>query len=231
MKKVIFLTCILFANFTLVFAANYKDQNYFIKKGYIARQHYTHFDDSALKDEFQDEVYFAACVLSNIHQYKTIGDVGCGSGYKLLKYFKECNTIGFEIQPTLDFLQKAYPYREWCISDFSTKPARQECELIICSDVIEHVEDPDQLLSWIDQFNFQYLVISTPDRDRLIHVWTDSCYGPQSQSGPPVNITHIREWNFKEFEKYVSQYFDIVDHFHCTREFYGQVVVACKKRV
>lgn len=216
-------------NFTVVFAASYKDQNYFIKKGYIARRHYTHFDDSSLKDEFQDEVYFAAYELTNKHHYKTIGDVGCGSGYKLLKYFGALNTTGFEIQPTLNFLQTTYPHREWRISDFSTKPAGSDFDVMICSDVIEHIEDPDQLLSWINQFNFRYLVISTPDRDELIHVWTDNFYGPQSQVGPPVNIAHIREWNFEEFEKYVSQYFNIVKHFHCKREFYGQVIIATKK--
>jgi hypothetical protein len=226
-KKTMFLY-ILFLCFSNLFAANYKGENYFLKKGYIARGTYTHYDDTALKDEFQDEVYLAAYELAKTHQYQTIADIGCGSAYKLLKYFADCNTVGFEISPTLEFLKKAYPSRDWRPSDFSTK-SHEKFDVIICSDVIEHLVDPDRLLSWIEQFNFEYLVLSTPDRDQLIHLWTDAIYGPQSQSGPPVNIAHVREWSFEEFEKYVGQYFDIVEHFHCKREFYGQVIVARKK--
>lgn len=42
-------------------------------------------------------------------------------------------------------------------------------DLIICSDVIEHIEDPDILLNYIKSFAGKetYIIISTPERDIL----------------------------------------------------------------
>jgi SAM-dependent methyltransferase len=220
---------ILGLSFNAVYAKNFIDKNFFIKKEYIARNCYTHFDDSGLKDEYQNDVYATAYELASKNQYRNIADVGCGSGYKLLKYFGHCNIVGFEIQPTLNFLRHTYPFYAWFLSDFSCQPIYNNFDIIICADVIEHIVNPDELLNWINEFDFKYFVISTPDRDQLIHVWTDNVYGPQTQSGPPVNIAHVREWSFNEFEKYIGQYFEIVDHFHCQNEFYGQIIVATKK--
>ena len=172
-----FVTCLanLVAN-----ELTFKDQNFFIKRDYISRNAYTHFDDSPLKDEFQDEIYFAAYELRKKFNYKRIYDIGCGSGYKLLKYFDNYETIGFEILPTLNFLRNTYPYRTWQLSDFNQKPQSPDADVIICADVIEHLVDPDALLNWIAQFNFEYLVISTPDRNLLTNIWKDDFYGPQT---------------------------------------------------
>jgi SAM-dependent methyltransferase len=209
----------------------FSHDNYFIKEGYISRDSYNHFDDTILKDEYQNEVYFAAYELAKEHQVERIADIGCGSGYKLLKYFGDLETTGFEIEPTLSILRQMYPFNQWSLSDFSRqlKGPGAHYDMIICSDVIEHVVNPDDLLNWINnQFVFDYLVISTPDRDELVHVWKDPLYQPQTQSGPPVNWAHVREWSFSEFEKYISQYFEIVSHFHCKGEFYDQVIIAKK---
>lgn len=228
--KVLYFLIICSINILLGNELTFKEQNFFIKNGYISRSAYTHFDDSCLKDEFQNEVYFAAYELSKINNCKKIYDIGCGSGYKLLKYFSIYETIGYEIQPTLDFLIRTYPYRNWKLSDFNQNPELPDSDIIICADVIEHLVNPDALLNWIAKFDFKYLVISTPDRDLLTHLWTDYIYGPQSQSGPPVNIAHIREWSFQEFATYIIKYFDIVNHFHTEKEFWGQVIIAKKKQ-
>lgn len=210
---------------------DFSNKNYFIKKDYISRNSYTHHDDTNLKDEAQNEVYLAAYELAKEHGFERIGDIGCGSAFKLLKYFSDADTVGFEIEPMLSTLRKTYPYNFWSLSDFSRKLRQAPFDMIICSDVIEHLVKPDDLLNWIsNQFEFQYLVISTPDRDLLNRVWTDPYYGPQSQSGPPVNTTHVREWSFSEFEVYIGQYFDIISHFHCAKEFYDQVIIAKKKQ-
>lgn len=211
-------------------AKNFAGENYFIKRNYISRTIYHHHDDTALQDEFQNEVYEEAFNLAQEYDLERIADIGCGSGFKLLKYFDHKDTIGFEIEPTLSFLRAQYPFHKWMESAFNRKPPRGPgFDLIICSDVIEHLVDPDALLNWIDQFEFQFLVISTPDRSELTNVWTDNIQGPQSQSGPPVNYAHVREWDYLEFEKYIGQYFEVISHYHCDVEFYGQIIVAKKK--
>jgi hypothetical protein len=233
MSKLLIFCWLLIAARVIAEEKDFSAESYFIKKEYIARGEYHHHDDTNLKDEYQNEVYLAAYELAKEQGLERIADIGCGSGYKLLKYFGDLDTTGFEIEPTLSALRKMHPFNSWSLSDFSRQlkgPAA--CyDLLICSDVIEHVVNPDDLLNWINnQFTFQYLVLSTPDRDQLIHIWKDAHYGPQSQSGPPVNWAHVREWSFSEFEKYISQYFEIVSHFHCKGEFYDQVIIAKQRR-
>ncbi len=205
---------------------NFKDQNYFIRKDYISRKAYLCCDQTKRKDKFQDEVYAAAFDFASKQSCRIIADVGCGSGFKLLKYFEKFQTIGFEIDPNLSFLKSRYPERQWYLSDFSVRADLPQFDIIICADVVEHLIDPDQLLNWIRKLNFKYLVISTPDRDLKA---LEQGY-PQGLTGPPQNRYHIREWSFAEFKEYVSQHFDVVDHFHTKKEWWGQTIIATKKQ-
>lgn len=201
-------------------------ERYCIKEGYVSRTSYTHFDDTGNKDECQDEVYCAAQVIAKTRHYRNIGDIGCGSGFKLIKYFKSHETVGFEIEPTLSFLKAKYPDRRWEVSDFSHSLAERQFDLIVCADVIEHLVNPNELLEWIKECNFELLIISTPDRARLLKLYGNNI---QSQVGPPLNPCHVREWTFDEFASYIGQHFDIVSHFHCKKEYWGQVIVVKKR--
>ena len=70
-------------------------KKYEIKRGYQHRQSYHHFSDIGATDQAQKEVYETALALGKTHQYQNILDVGCGSGYKLVKLFGEhFNIIG-----------------------------------------------------------------------------------------------------------------------------------------
>lgn len=172
-------------------------KTYCIKEGYTSREAVPHFDDTPFRDEFQDDVYEYA---SKIHTpLCRVMDVGCGSGFKLLKWFRHLPTLGFEVQPTLAWLKEHYSNRDWLA--FGSKPIVLG-GLLICSDVIEHVEDPNILLEFICTLNPDRIVISTPDRDVL---------QLDTQDGPPRNIHHVREWNHDEFVKYLEQWFVIND--------------------
>lgn len=80
-------------------------------------------------------------------------------------------------------------------------------DLIICSDVIEHVVRPDNLLSYIHSICHKrsQMILSTPDRDRL--------RGVHNQQSPKPE--HIREWNYEELEAFlVSSDYEVTEHFH-----------------
>lgn len=221
-----FVVCL--ANIVFAKELSFQDKNFFIKEGYISRQTYNHFDDTHFKDEYQDEVYSAAYELSQKNDYTRIYDIGCGSGYKLMKYFYGCETVGYEIQPTLDFLLRTYSDRVWKLSNFKKQPEFSSTDIIVCADVVEHLVNPDLLLNWIAKFDFKYLVISTPDRDQMFLRCKKKGRADQIQKGPPLNTKHVREWNFQEFKKYIGQYFDIVSHMHPKKHFWGQIIIAKK---
>jgi trans-aconitate methyltransferase len=199
--------------------------NYFIKEKYISRTEYCHYDDRGDTGTCQEEVYLLAHRIISENNFSKIVDVGCGSAFKLMKYFGGIETVGYEIEPTLQYLKDQYPKRSWKLSDLQRLPNDENIDVVICADVIEHLVNPDQLLNFINRFDFKYLVISTPDRNHLLKFQGSR----QSQTGPPVNLAHIREWSYEEFEAYVSQYFNIVSHINTKKEYWGQVIVATKK--
>lgn len=224
MKYIPGILC-LFSSFAFSKDLNFEKENYFIKKDYVCRNEYYHFDDKNYADKCQNEVYQYAKKVLDEKKLNTIADIGCGSGYKLDKYFKDKEFRGYEIEPTLKYLRDTYPKNEWIESNLSLNPKKPDVDLIICSDVVEHLVKPDELLNFINKFNFKYLVISTPDRSEVVKAQGNL----QGLKGPPLNKAHMREWSFEEFKKYISQYFHIEDHIHTKKEFWGQVILATKK--
>ena len=194
-------------------------KTYNIKKGYIHRQEYVYFDDMHNTDGWQKEVYEEAQKIAIEESYKTVSDVGCGSAYKLIKYFEKYETYGYDVEPTLSKLKEKYPSHNWRISDFSTTPDHGT-DLVICADVIEHVLDPDALIAYLKKFNAKKYIFSTPER-----LLVKNLVGEASQNGPPANKTHIREWDFEEFFEYMSTHFKIERHWITNVEQATQTVI------
>ncbi len=180
-------------------------KRYCIKRLYRARHRYTHHDDSPFEDQWQLEVYLHALGLRTKHDLKSVVDIGCGSAYKLRTYFKAYERTGLELPVNVQKLKTQFPNERWLVSDFQKEPGLS-ADVIICSDVIEHLLDPDELTEFIKRIAYKYLVISTPDRNLLYHPWKRGYWGP------PSNPAHQREWAFEEFGKYLSQHFTLVDH-------------------
>ena len=88
-----------------------------------------------------------------------------GSGYKLVHYLGQYDTTDFEVPKTLEFLRGIYPERKWISAPFSDR-SHPAADLVISSDVIEHVVDPDELMDFLVSLTRKWLVISTPDRRR-----------------------------------------------------------------
>ena len=203
---------------------NRKNIDSYLHKKYVAQNFYmeptykineiAYFDDTSLKDEWQNEVYLYAKNVIEQNNYKTVVDFGCGSGYKLIKYFNEYNTIGIDLPPTVSVLRKRYPDKSW---RDNLEPV--DCDVFIAADVIEHMENPNILLDFIKKCNPKEIILSTPDRNLRI---------PIVSNGPPENIYHIREWSVGEFRNYIESQFDIVKHSitnkeQCTQMIHSQI--------
>ena len=178
-------------------------ENYFIHDGYQHRAAASYFDDTENSDEWQDEVYQFAREVFDQQELKTVCDVGCGSAYKLLKHFKGRSVMGLDVAETCAWLKRRYPNLTWMELDFKDPPSLH-ADLTIAADVIEHLIDPDDLLSYLAKINSQYVILSTPDRNLL---------RAGSHNGPPRNPAHTREWSFAEFEAYVASRFQVLEHF------------------
>jgi len=190
---------------------------YKIKPAYIHRENSLYFDDSNNSDEYQYEVYQLAYTLSKTIPKLPVLDIGCGSGYKLVNIFKDFDTLCVELEETYKKLILKYPDKKWQI--IKNTPPKGKFGIVILADVIEHLNNPDEMLEYLQKINFTYLIISTPDRDDL----------SLSQNGPPNNLAHAREWTFAEFHLYISESFDIINHFITNKQQRTQCIV-CKRK-
>ncbi|MGN7805315.1 polysaccharide pyruvyl transferase family protein [Ensifer sp. 22521] len=163
------------------------------------------YDDRGMQEQWQREVYINAMRLAEANNFRRIVDFGCGSGFKLMKYFANFETVGVEIEPALSQLRTVYPDREWVSGEYVT-PDTFSGDLVICSDVIEHLFEPDRLLSAMSASSAKVFVLSTP----ALEILADR--GQSSRMGPPTNTSHVFEWTTTEFAGLVSQHLDIVAH-------------------
>lgn len=194
--------------------------SYFIDDNYKCRDEYAHYDDMEVQDKWQLEIYLHAYALMKKNNFHRVADIGCGSAYKLITYLDEFITIGYELADNVEILKKRYPGRDWRISDFESEE-KFDVDVVICSDVIEHLVDPDCLIKYLLRQNFKYLIFSTPDKNMVYA-------SEQERLGPPRNPAHVREWNFYEFADYIGKYFYIIDH-RITNIIQSTQMIVCKK--
>ena len=160
---------------------------------------------------FQFHVYELAKKIALKTGAKDILDIGSGPGTKLKKFFdlKQFQITLFD-QPGMEkVVAKTIGDVEFFgvnleNRDFSNQ---KQYDLIICADVIEHLEDPDSLLEIIKKHLKQSgtCIVSTPDRDM--------CRGLKNMQSP--NKAHVREWNKPELIEYLkSRNFNVEKHYN-----------------
>ena len=166
---------------------------------YVSREQVTYYEDlesQQLGGVWQPDVYEFADRLAQRLGCQRLIDLGCGNGQKLASFSERYETVGVDFGGNIDTAKTSFPSLNWIEHDFSNalefSNLFEESSLFICSDVVEHLLNPVQLLDQIsnilsDSFG---IVISTPDRDRA--------RGPENL-GPPENPAHTMEWNFEEF--------------------------------
>lgn len=199
-----------------------KDNNYFLPRKYNHQENMVPWDDSEHHNEcYQLEVYLLALkILKQNPKWKSVIDIGCGSGYKLIKYFGDYETVGVDLPVAMKSLYKRYPDRDWrepspCLFA-SCSP-----DILICSDAIEHIEEPDQfLLELLHLSTVKKFIISTPDRVLV--------RGPKDM-GPPANPAHYREWTMAEFKQYLQCFF-YIDFIGVIRESHGTICAVCSPK-
>jgi hypothetical protein len=134
-----------------------------------------------------------------------------------MKHFYNYKTLGIDIPNTVEFLKRTYPNKEWSDNFLP----RSGYDLIISSDVIEHIPDPDILLNLILECRPKLIVLSTPIRSLMYK---------NDHNGPPTNVSHVREWDMEEFRNYIETKFDVLDHFISNKKQATQVIL-CKLKL
>lgn len=171
-----------------------------IKKGYRENPRPVYFLDDPKGDiTFQPDVIPRAEALAIEHGLDRLIDVGCGWADKLAALHErqsEWDLTGVDYGDNLEHCRATYDWGTWEEVDLET-PFRLEADgaVIVCSDVIEHLADPTEMLASFRRSEPEFIVFSTPERDVQ--------YGPDHR-GPSPNLCHIREWNLGELYGYIT---------------------------
>ena len=180
-------------------------QNYYLPIGYHSNLFPASHDDWKIDPAtiWQPDVYIAA-YWHAVQTDNSIVDLGCGFAQKL-SAMPAIETIGFDRPECISACREAFPEGDWRTADLSLKRYSESMyeavkgKIVICSDVIEHLTQPEHLLNFLFETRNDWagLFLSTPDRGLVREAGT---------LGPPENTSHVREWTIKEFCEMLDGY-------------------------
>lgn len=152
---------------------------------------------------YQWRAYELAAELAAQRGARRIVDVGCGVATKLVRCFdpNRFELIGVDQAPAISACEALGRPGRYFADDFERPSATVseqigEADLVISSDVIEHLLDPDPLVDYLRSIVARdgVVVITTPDRTSLCGVDADR----------PSNVAHVREWASDELLRYLE---------------------------
>ena len=190
--------------------------NFKIKKSYIENpvitldktENESYWTESRIRSSklFQYDVYRIARKILNKHKFSSVLDIGSGPGTKIDLFFNDIKDVNLIDQPSVKKIaSKICPnaiFHEFNL-DGKKNNLERKFDLLINADVIEHLDNPDTLIEFIEGHMHEksIVIISTPDRDIR--------RGKFNNQSP--NPAHVREWNKKEFKSYLeSKGLDVV---------------------
>ena len=196
-----------------------KSERYSLPPGYLANPAVSfdqnggvYWDQSRVDNSlaYQAAAYDWALCLVRQYDLKSIADVGCGSAAKLARLHRSMpavETWGIDQPNAIDLCRSHYAFGQWLPINLDKPDSLPEktFDLVISSDVIEHLANPDSLLNAIRRMSHPntLVLISTPERICLRG--SDCLFSP--------NPYHVREWSSSEFATYLlSRGAEILDH-------------------
>ena len=148
--------------------------------------------------------------LVNLTQAKTVDsilDVGCGEGFTLNR-LKE-NGIGKKLEG-IEYLDTAIALGKKTYSDIKiTKGTIYDLpygdnsfDLVLCTEVLEHLEEPQEALKELVRVSKKYLVISVPNEPFFMLA---QLIRGKNWSRLGNDIEHINHWTMLGFPKFVKK--------------------------
>ena len=136
----------------------------------------------------------------------SILDVGCGEGFTLHK-LQEAG-IGKKLEG-IEYLKRAialgkkqYPHlliKQGSIYELPYKA--NSFDLVLCTEVLEHMDDPKKALSELVRVSKKYLLLSVPNEPFFMLA---QLLRGKNWSRLGNDIEHINHWTFLSFQKFIG---------------------------
>ena len=147
---------------------------------------------------------------------QTINEVGCGEGFWIIFWNKNgIQACGSDFSEKVIDIARENAKQNGLSKDifsvssiYDIKPEHDSAELIICCEVLEHLENPEKALTALKHTATQYIILSVPRepiwralniaRGKYIHSFGNT-------------PGHIQHWSKKAFINLVNKYFEILE--------------------
>lgn len=146
----------------------------------------------------------------------SIHEVGCGEGYWTLKWLEQgIDARGSDFSSTVidlaqaNALNRKLPVETFhACSIYDLNPQEDAAQLVVCCEVLEHLEYPEAALQTLQAIANPYLIISVPceplwsvmnmARGKYLRHWGNT-------------PGHIQRWSQRQFTAFVSRHFEVIE--------------------
>ncbi|MCY1499424.1 Ubiquinone biosynthesis O-methyltransferase [compost metagenome] len=149
-------------------------------------------------------------------QPTSIHEVGCGEGYWVMRWREQgLNARGSDFSTqAIDIARANATERNLPSSVFEARSiydierGRDSADLVVCCEVMEHLEHPEQGLQALQRIVGRHLILSVPREP----IWCALNLARGKYIGDFGNTPgHIQHWSQKGFISLVSRYFDVIE--------------------
>lgn len=138
-------------------------------------------------------------------------DCGCGEGIVINYLSRKLSRVqfeGFDIdQGSLNLAKKLNPKANFKKGSILKIPHKQKTfSLVLCTEVLEHLKDPEKALKELDRISSKYAIISVP-YEPIFRISNMLRFKYWSRLGNTPG--HINNWTPYAFKKLIAKYFRI----------------------
>ena len=147
---------------------------------------------------------------------QSIHEVGCGEGYWMIRWAEE----GYSVHGT-DFstqviaiakqnaIQKGIPEQIFePRSIYELDPKQDSADLVVCCEVLEHLDDPERGLLSLKTITRSHLILSVPREPiwRILNLARGKYWNEQGNTPG-----HIQHWSRSGFIQLVKKHFKVIE--------------------
>lgn len=175
---------------------------------YKDREAVDHINQAGHRPRLMQVKHYLSQILSNNLELKTVCDWGCGNGGLIREIEAEIanvNIWGYDLCPANVVDAESRGSKNIIYTDFINDNNVQYSDIAICTEVLEHLVDPDAFIKKLLDNNTKYIIASSPDYETPsyhapFHLWV---FNGNSYAEMFTNVGWNVQIHHKDYFQYI----------------------------
>jgi len=175
-------------------------------------KHEKYQSNNPINKKLVDGYFNGIAALINSVEVNNLLDVGCGEGMVLMSLKDQvkdidCFAIDFDPKEVVDAQVNLPSVTVKQGSAYDIKFQENEFDIVVCNQVLEHLDDPKKAISEMHRVTSKYALLSVPNEPiwRMLNMirlkyWSDMGNTPG----------HINHWSYGSFKRFIGGHFKVV---------------------